>query len=95
MEAVLAIEIMEESQSNLGGKVNPSILKNGFPSRTDASRRIPSYSLQWSVKKGSSFYVIFGQKRTKLLAFLSKYHSYTVMGKFFIMTGVVAVNQSL
>ena len=33
MDAVLAREIMKESQSNLEGKVNPSILNNHFSSR--------------------------------------------------------------
>ena len=36
LEAVLAIEIMYKPQSNLE-EVNPSILKNDFPSRTDIS----------------------------------------------------------
>ena len=31
LEAVLAIEIMQEPQSNLEEKVNPSILKDDFP----------------------------------------------------------------
>ena len=35
LEAVLAIEIMQESQSNLEEKVNPSVLKDDFSSRTD------------------------------------------------------------
>ena len=34
---VLAIEIMEEAQSNLEETGNPSILKNYFSSRTDPS----------------------------------------------------------
>ena len=34
-EAVLVIEIMYESQSNLEEKVTPSILKDEFSSRTD------------------------------------------------------------
>ena len=39
LEAVLAIEIerVQESQSNLEEKVNPSILKDDFSSRTDPS----------------------------------------------------------
>ena len=36
-ETVLAIEIMYEPQSNLEEKVNPSILKGDFSSRTDPS----------------------------------------------------------
>ena len=36
LEVVLAIEIMQEAQSNLEEKVNPSILKD-FSSRTDPS----------------------------------------------------------
>ena len=57
---------------------------------------IPPYSLRWSVKKCFWFlYVIFGQKRTKLLGFLMKYDSCTVIGTIFIMLGVLAVNQSL
>ena len=36
MEVLLAKEIMEESQSNLEGKVKPSILKDDFSSRTDS-----------------------------------------------------------
>ena len=35
LETTLAIEIMEEPQSNLEDKVNPSILKDDFSSRTD------------------------------------------------------------
>ena len=35
LEAVLAIEIMQEPQSNLEKKVNPSNLKDYFSSRTD------------------------------------------------------------
>ena len=35
LEAVLVIEIMKEPQSNLEEKVNPSILKDDFSSRTD------------------------------------------------------------
>ena len=37
LEAVLAIEIMSQPQSNLEEKVNPSILKDDFSSRTDPS----------------------------------------------------------
>ena len=37
LEAVLAIEIMHEPQINLQEKVNPSILKDKFSSRTDSS----------------------------------------------------------
>ena len=37
LEAVLAIEIMYELQSNLEQKVNPSILKDDFSSTTDPS----------------------------------------------------------
>ena len=37
MEAVLAIEIMQKPQSNLEEKVNRSILKDNFFSRTDPS----------------------------------------------------------
>ena len=36
-EAVLAVEIMSELQQNLEEKVNPSILKDNFSSRTDPS----------------------------------------------------------
>ena len=35
LEAVLEIEIIQEPQSNLEEKVNPSILKDDFSSRTD------------------------------------------------------------
>ena len=35
LEAVLAIDIMQEPQSKLEEKVNPSILKDDFTSRTD------------------------------------------------------------
>ena len=35
LEAVLAIEIIQEPQSNLEEKVKPSILKDNFSSRTD------------------------------------------------------------
>ena len=35
LEAVLAIEIMQEPQSDLEEIVNPSILKDDFSSRTD------------------------------------------------------------
>ena len=37
LEAVLAIETMYEPQPNLEEKVNPSILKDDFSSRTDQS----------------------------------------------------------
>ena len=37
LEAVLATEVMQEPQSNLEEKVNPSILKNEFFSRIDPS----------------------------------------------------------
>ena len=37
LEAVLAIEIMKEPQSDLKEKVNPSILKDYFSTRTDPS----------------------------------------------------------
>ena len=37
LKAVLVIEIMSEPQSNLEEKVNPSILKDEFSSRTDPS----------------------------------------------------------
>ena len=37
LEAVSAIEIMQEPQSNLEEKVNPSILKDDFSSKTDPS----------------------------------------------------------
>ena len=37
LEALLAIEIMEEPQCNLEERVNPSILKDNFSSRTDLS----------------------------------------------------------
>ena len=37
LEAVLAIEILQEPQSNLEGKDNPTILKDDFPSRKDPS----------------------------------------------------------
>ena len=37
MEAVLAIDIIQEPQSNLEEKINPSILKDDFSSRTDLS----------------------------------------------------------
>ena len=37
LEAVLAIEIMQEPQSNLGERGNPSILKDDVSSATDPS----------------------------------------------------------
>ena len=37
LEAVLAIAIMKDAQSNLEEKVNPTILKDHFSSRTDPS----------------------------------------------------------
>ena len=37
LEAVLAIKIMYEPQSNLEERVNPSILKDDFSSKTDPS----------------------------------------------------------
>ena len=37
LEAVLAIQIMSEPESNLQKKVNPRILKGDFPPRTDPS----------------------------------------------------------
>ena len=37
LEALLAIEIMLELQANLEDKVNPSILKDDFSSRSDPS----------------------------------------------------------
>ena len=37
LDTVLAMEIMSEPQSNLGKKVNPSILKDDFSSKTDPS----------------------------------------------------------
>ena len=37
MEAVLAIKIMQEPQSNLEEKVNCSIIKDDFSSETDPS----------------------------------------------------------
>ena len=37
LEAILAIEIMQEPQSNLEEKLNTSILKGYFPPRTDPS----------------------------------------------------------
>ena len=37
LEAILAIEIMQEPQSNLEEKVNSSILKDNFSLRTDPS----------------------------------------------------------
>ena len=36
-EVILAIEIIQKLQSNLEEKVNPSILKDDFSSRTDPS----------------------------------------------------------
>ena len=41
LEAVLAIDTMQEPQSNLEDKVNPSILKDDYFSKTD-----PSFSHQ-------------------------------------------------
>ena len=50
LETVLAIEIMQEPQSNLEDKVNPSILKVDFSSRTDPSifTSITPVLLDWS-----------------------------------------------
>ena len=50
LEAVLAIEIMSEAQSNLEEKVNPSILKDDFSSRTGPSifTTITLVLLDWS-----------------------------------------------
>ena len=50
LEAALAIEIMLELQSNLEEKVNPSILKDDFSSRTDPFifTSIALMLLEWS-----------------------------------------------
>ena len=50
LEAVVAIEIMEDVQSNLDEKDNPSILKDEFSSRTDLSifTSITPVLLDWS-----------------------------------------------
>ena len=50
LEAALAIEIMLELQSNLEEKVNPSILKDDFSSRTDPFifTSIALLLLEWS-----------------------------------------------
>ena len=50
LEAALGIEIMLELQSNLEEKVNPSILKDDFSSRTDPFifTSIALMLLEWS-----------------------------------------------
>ena len=50
LETVLAIEVMEEPQSNLEEKVNPRILKDDFSSRADPSMftSIDPLLLDWS-----------------------------------------------
>ena len=50
LEAVVAIEIMEDIQSNLDEKDNSSILKDEFSSRTDLSifTSITPVLLDWS-----------------------------------------------
>ena len=57
LEAVLAIEIMKEPQSNLEEKVNPIILKDDFSSRTDPSifTSITPVLLDWSIETSSVF----------------------------------------
>ena len=53
LDAVLAIEIMQEPQSNLQEKVKPSILKDYFSSRIDPSvftSIAPVLLLDWSVE---------------------------------------------
>ena len=52
LDAVLAIEIMYEPQSNLEERVNPGILKDGFSSRTDPPifTSIEPVLLDWSNK---------------------------------------------
>ena len=52
LEAVLEIEIIQEPQSNLEEKVNPSILKDDFSSRTDPFifTSIEPLLLDWSNK---------------------------------------------
>ena len=50
MESLLAKEIMQGPQSNLEEKVNPSILKDDFSSRTDSSifKSVARVLLEWS-----------------------------------------------
>ena len=50
LEAVLTIKIMYEPQSNLEKKVNPSILKDDFSSKTDPFifTSIEPVLLEWS-----------------------------------------------
>ena len=50
LEPVLAIEIMQEPQSNLEEKTNPSILKDDLSSRSDPSifKSIEPVLLDWS-----------------------------------------------
>ena len=52
LEAVLAMEIMQEPQSNLEGKVNPNILKDEFLSTPDPSifTSIVAVLFEWSSK---------------------------------------------
>ena len=52
LEAVLAIKVMQEPQSNLEEKFNPSILKDDISSRTDPSiiKSIAPVLLDWSIK---------------------------------------------
>ena len=52
LEAVLAIKVMQEPQSNLEEKFNPSILKDDISSRTDPSiiKSIAPVLLDWSIE---------------------------------------------
>ena len=52
LEAVLAIKVMQEPQSNLEEKFNPSILKDYISSRTDPSiiKSIAPVLLDWSIE---------------------------------------------
>ena len=52
LEAVLAIKVMQEPQSNLEEKFNPSILKDYISLRTDPSiiKSIAPVLLDWSIE---------------------------------------------
>ena len=52
LEAVLAIKVMQEPQSNLEEKFNPSILKDYISSRTDPSiiKSVAPVLLDWSIE---------------------------------------------
>ena len=54
LEAVLAIEIMYEPQSNLEEKINPRILKDDFSSRTGPSTFISIAQLLLDLSRETS-----------------------------------------